>query len=250
MLFNYAFPILRYDNGDTAVATRKEKNGRYRLYLDELYGRRSDLIYDCEGKAITPYIITNNLWDIEGVKQYRFIQEDVKDYTIWLNGDPQKMNQEEILGRIRPYLGEEARTLLALRSSLRCCFSNFLPCFFFSNSLLLNEIAINYMIKMCLFQAFAAVAARRRICSVPRCCWRESVFEQKKSVLKAESAMEEQMYGCEELPAGQPVLCDVTLADPAGERRTLPYPDKELTRLGIDEGSMVVLTADGTLKKA
>lgn len=61
--------------------------------------------------------------------------------------------------------------------------------------------------------------------------------------------IEEQMYGCEELPAGQPVLCDVTLADPAGERRTLPYPDKELTRLGIDEGSMVVLTADGTLKK-
>lgn len=61
--------------------------------------------------------------------------------------------------------------------------------------------------------------------------------------------IEEQMYGCEELPAGQPVLCDVTLADPAGERRILPYPDKELTRLGIDEGSMVVLTADGTLKK-
>lgn len=61
--------------------------------------------------------------------------------------------------------------------------------------------------------------------------------------------IEEQMYGCEELPAGQPVLCDVTLADPAGERRTLPYPDKELTRLGIDEGSTVVLTADGTLKR-
>lgn len=71
-LFNYAFPILRYDNGDTAVATRKEKNGRYRLYLDELYGRRSDLIYDCEGKAVTPYIITNNLWDTKGLKQYSF----------------------------------------------------------------------------------------------------------------------------------------------------------------------------------
>ena len=96
------------------MAIRKEKNGRYRLYLDELYGRRSDLIYDCEGKAVTPYIITNNLWDIEGVKQYRFIQEDVKDYTIWLNGDPQKMNQEEILGRIRPYLGEEARIRVEL----------------------------------------------------------------------------------------------------------------------------------------
>ncbi len=96
-LFNYAFPILRYDNGDTAVAVRKEKNGRFKLYLSELYGRRSDLIYDCKGNAVTPYIITNNLWDIEGVKQYRFIQEDVKDYTIWLNGDPAKMDQEEIL---------------------------------------------------------------------------------------------------------------------------------------------------------
>lgn len=62
--------------------------------------------------------------------------------------------------------------------------------------------------------------------------------------------IDEQLYGCEELPAGQPVLCDVTLADPAGETRTLPYPDKELTRLGIDEGSTVILTADGTLKKA
>ena len=108
-LFNYAFPILRYDNGDTAVAVRKEKNGRFKLYLSELYGRRSDLIYDCKGNAVTPYIITNNLWDIEGVKQYRFIQEDVKDYTIWLNGDPAKMDQVEILGRIRPYLGDEAR---------------------------------------------------------------------------------------------------------------------------------------------
>ena len=61
--------------------------------------------------------------------------------------------------------------------------------------------------------------------------------------------IDEQLYGCEELPAGQPVLCDVTLADPAGERRTLPYPDKELTRLGIDEGSRVHLLPDGTLQK-
>ena len=87
----------------------KKKTGRFKLYLSELYGRRSDLIYDCEGKAVTPYIITNNLWDIQGVKQYRFIQEDVRDYTIWLNGDPEAMDREEILRRIRPYLGEEAR---------------------------------------------------------------------------------------------------------------------------------------------
>lgn len=107
-LYNYAFPILRYDNGDTAVAEKQVKNGRYKLYLTELYGRRSDLIYDCEGKPVTPYIITNNMWDIRGVKQYRFIQEDITKYTLWLNGDRDKMNVQNILGRIQPYLGEKA----------------------------------------------------------------------------------------------------------------------------------------------
>ena len=38
--------------------------------------------------------------------------------------------------------------------------------------------------------------------------------------------IDEQLYGCEELPAGQPVLCDVTLTDAAGAARILPYPDK------------------------
>ncbi len=108
-LYNYAFPILRYDNGDTAVARKKVKNGRYKLYLSSLYGRRSDLIYDCDGKALTPYIITNNMWDVKGVKQFRFIQEDAGVYTLWLNGDKEEMDVDNITGRIRPYLGEVAK---------------------------------------------------------------------------------------------------------------------------------------------
>ena len=63
------------------------------------------------------------------------------------------------------------------------------------------------------------------------------------------SAAAKQMYGCEELPAGQPVLCDVVLEGTDGACCTLPYPDKELTRLGIDEGSRVHLLPDGTLQK-
>ena len=62
--------------------------------------------------------------------------------------------------------------------------------------------------------------------------------------------IEEQMYGCEELLPGQPVLCDVTLTDAAGNPRTLPYPDKELTRLDINEGDRVRLLPDGALQKA
>ena len=55
--------------------------------------------------------------------------------------------------------------------------------------------------------------------------------------------------GCEELPAGQPVLCDVLLADAAGTQRVLPYPDEALTAQNIQEGDTVALLPDGTLKK-
>ena len=53
--------------------------------------------------------------------------------------------------------------------------------------------------------------------------------------------IDEQLYGCEELPEGQPVLCDVLLEDAAGERRILPYPDAALTALGINESDTVAL---------
>ena len=48
--------------------------------------------------------------------------------------------------------------------------------------------------------------------------------------------IEEQLYGCEELPEGQPVLCDVLLEAADGTQRVLPYPDAELTRLGLAMG--------------
>lgn len=107
-LYNYAFPILRYDNGDTAIARYVKDKGRYKLYLKELYGRRSDMIYDCYGNPLTPYIITNNLWDIKGLKQYRFIQETASDYLLCLNGKKEELDLEDIVGRIAPYLGDKA----------------------------------------------------------------------------------------------------------------------------------------------
>lgn len=61
--------------------------------------------------------------------------------------------------------------------------------------------------------------------------------------------IEEQMYGCEELPDGQPVLCDVLLEAEDGSRHTLAYPDKALTRCCIEEGDRVCQLPDGSLQK-
>ena len=52
--------------------------------------------------------------------------------------------------------------------------------------------------------------------------------------------IEEQMYGCEELPEGAEVCCDVTVEAADGIRKTLSCPDAELTRQGIDEGDAVL----------
>lgn len=61
--------------------------------------------------------------------------------------------------------------------------------------------------------------------------------------------IDEQMYGCEEPAPGAEVLVDVTLVAPDGTQRVLPYPDAALVDAGIDEGDMVVLTADGVMEK-
>lgn len=107
-LYNYAFPVLRYDNGDLAVAEKKEKNGRYKLYLKELYGRRGDMIYDCEGRIVSPFVLLNGLSMAEGINQYRFIQEDVTKYRLWLNGDRERIDEEGILAFLKPYFGAQA----------------------------------------------------------------------------------------------------------------------------------------------
>lgn len=105
-LFNYAFPILRYDNGDLAIAERQEKDGRFRFYLKELYGRQSDIIYDCDGNPVTP--VSTNMWNLKGVKQFRFIQEDVTRYTMCLNGDRDLIDVNDVIGRLKPFLGKRA----------------------------------------------------------------------------------------------------------------------------------------------
>ena len=81
---------------------RKEKNGRFRLYLKELYGRRGDMIYDCKGRIVSPFVLLNGLSMAKGINQYRFIQEDVTKYTLWLNGDRQVIDEKAILDFISP----------------------------------------------------------------------------------------------------------------------------------------------------
>ena len=136
-LYNYAFPILRYDNGDLAVAHRQDMgDGRYRLFFKEVYGRRSDMIYDSEGRLISPYCITNGMWGVGGINQWRFIQTGTMEYTMELSGDEQVIDTADVLKRLTPYLGQQAKVSIkfvdeipVLRSGKRKYIENRCPAY-------------------------------------------------------------------------------------------------------------------------
>ncbi|HUM82684.1 MAG TPA: phenylacetate--CoA ligase family protein [Lachnospiraceae bacterium] len=107
-LNNYAMPLIRYDTGDLAKAEKVEKDGRYKFYLTELYGRRGDMLYDTQGRIMTPMVISLNLWDVKGIRQYQFIQTGEKEYELHLNADPEAVDLSMITGRLQPYFGTDA----------------------------------------------------------------------------------------------------------------------------------------------
>lgn len=86
-LNNYAFPLIRYENGDVVVRkTVKVKEGKYRQYFTQIYGRKSDLLYNTKGDTISPHYITNKMWGIKNIRQWKFIQTGEQTYRFVING--------------------------------------------------------------------------------------------------------------------------------------------------------------------
>lgn len=86
-LYNYAFPLIRYDTGDTAVLQKgNERSGGWD-YISKLYGRRLDLIFDTSGKPVHPMIFVSVLKFFPGIVQWQFIQKDEREYCIKINAN-------------------------------------------------------------------------------------------------------------------------------------------------------------------
>lgn len=103
-LYNYAMPMIRYDTGDLAIYKTKNK----KKYITELYGRKVDLIYNTKNEEVSPHTITNNMWEFEEIKQFKFIQCDTKKYKIVLNTD-KKIDESIIIKKFKAILGQDAK---------------------------------------------------------------------------------------------------------------------------------------------
>lgn len=109
--YNRAFPMIRYDTGDTGIYEEVEdENGRVHGYFTEIYGRRGSLMYNCKGEPLSIHVFMNVLINLEGiVHQAKCIQWEKTRYELLLNADRERVNEKEVVDSYRRYLGEEAQ---------------------------------------------------------------------------------------------------------------------------------------------
>ena len=119
-LFNYAFPMIRYDTGDLGIM-QHIKHGFPKLL--EIYGRVRDCVYTPEGILLAPAKISTSMWGIKGLKQWQFIQNTENEYTIRLNGDDE-LNPQIVLDKIYAVLGPNAKISIQLEDSIPVLASN------------------------------------------------------------------------------------------------------------------------------
>ena len=109
--YNRAFPMIRYDTGDTGrMHMWRDNRGRTHAKFTEIYGRRGSLIYNTKGEPLSIHVFMNNLLNFEGVlRQAKCIQTGVKEYTLQLNPvDKALVDEEAVKASYRKYLGDDA----------------------------------------------------------------------------------------------------------------------------------------------
>ena len=105
-LYNKAMPLVRYDTGDLGMAASILPNGAVSI-LSVIEGRKIDIIYDINGKALN-YNITHIFGQYPEVEQFQFIQKNRNEFVLKLKYQEDFKCIEEIVSRLQSYLGKEA----------------------------------------------------------------------------------------------------------------------------------------------
>lgn len=109
-LHNYAFPIIRYDNGDVGILGEPDEYSNGYPVLKKLYGRRFDVCYTVDNKPFFPMTIGRVLKHYDNVAQWQFIQKGQSDYllkVIMRNGDANTYLHSAII-ELKSLIGQSA----------------------------------------------------------------------------------------------------------------------------------------------
>lgn len=108
-LHSHAMPLIRYNTGDLAIFGKGAcKCGLTTPYLESLLGRQLESIYAVDGSVVSSMAINGQMRDIDGVRQFQFIQTGKLEYTLNIVKQYSEINESEIDRRYRTILGHEA----------------------------------------------------------------------------------------------------------------------------------------------
>lgn len=105
--YNYAFPMIRYDTGDTAVFAPGNEKSHGWPYISKLYGRMMDTVYNTKGEPMHPMNFGRTLKNFRTILQWQFIQRGEKEYCVKLQLKDES-ELEAIVQEVRKIVGEDA----------------------------------------------------------------------------------------------------------------------------------------------
>jgi len=101
-VFNYAMPLIRYDTGDISTFIEAQ-------LLGKIEGRKMDFLYATNGELISPHLIHVILYKyFDLLKQYQFIQEGKKQYTLKLNATHSFTKEHQLISDVKKEFGKDA----------------------------------------------------------------------------------------------------------------------------------------------
>lgn len=103
-LFNYAFPIIRYENGDLAV---RETLPDGHVYLKDVVGRKVDMLYTTDGKMVNWLRALIFIKEYNDIKQFQVVQEDYTHFT-WVLNTENHTYEDVIVRESKEVFGEDA----------------------------------------------------------------------------------------------------------------------------------------------
>lgn len=107
---NYAFPVIRYDTGDTCVLLPPDGKSNGYPVMGKLFGRRFDLTYATDGTPIYPLAYGRIIKNYDNILSWQFIQRGGDCYTLKLVLKKKEDNDNvpDMIKQIKSFLGEDA----------------------------------------------------------------------------------------------------------------------------------------------
>jgi len=120
-LTNYTMPFIRYALGDIIVLSKEKCSCSRNFPLIELVeGRSNDFVTLPSGKILPPILLGIVLEKIEGISQYRLVQEkiDMFDVQIVKGQNFKEATIEEVRNELREVLGKDTKISVSIVSEI------------------------------------------------------------------------------------------------------------------------------------